>query len=117
MRPETVFVPWRRDPHPDHRAANEIVCAVQEKSADFNIVEYPIWLWELATGADAPRADEVKVWRLDIAAVARQKQSAIARHKSQITDLINDDPEGFRLTPQILQHFDRTWEVYFEKIR
>ena len=117
IKPETVFVPWRRDPHPDHRAANEIVCAVREKAAGFKIVEYPIWLWELAIGEDAPRSDEVNVWRLNIAAVHAQKQLAIAAHKSQVTDLIDDDQHGFRLTPQILQHFDRDWEVYFETIR
>lgn len=118
VRPATVFVPWRRDPHPDHRAANDIVCAVLAKTrADFKIVEYPIWLWELAAGDDAPRAGEVKIWRLNVAAVARQKQLAIAAHQSQITDLIDDDPHGFRLTPEILRYFDCDWEVYFETIQ
>ncbi|MGI8786467.1 MAG: PIG-L deacetylase family protein [Pyrinomonadaceae bacterium] len=115
IQPQTILVPWRRDPHPDHRAAYALLNAADENKS--RIIEYPIWLWEIAQDADAPRFDEVKAWRLDIEKVSDKKQKAIRAHASQTTDLIDDDPKGFRLTPEILANFDCQWEVYLEPIR
>ena len=56
-------------------------------------------------------------WLLDIGAVVELKQQAIAAYRSQTTDLIDDDPEGFRLTDVMLANFTRPWEVYFEAER
>jgi len=111
----TIFVPWRRDPHPDHRAAYALIKAASENSA--RIIEYPIWLWEIAESADAPRVDEVTAWRLDISRVFGKKQRAIRAHQSQTTDLIDDDPQGFRLTENILANFAGDDEVYLEEKR
>lgn len=114
----TVLVPWRRDPHRDHRATYQIVAAaVQQMSAPPRVLEYPIWVWELAARDDAPAIGEMAGWRLDIADVVAQKQQAIAAHVSQTTDLIDDDPEGFRLQPDVLAHFAVPWETYLETRR
>jgi LmbE family N-acetylglucosaminyl deacetylase len=114
--PQTILSPWRRDPHPDHRASWSLIAAAlaRDPAHEVRRVEYPIWLWELAVAGDAPRPDEVTSWRLDIASVLPHKLRAIAAHRSQTTDLIDDDPTGFRLTPDILSHFAHSWEVYLE---
>lgn len=111
-KPQTILVPWRRDPHPDHRAAFSLINAAN-KSA--KIIEYPIWLWAIAKSDDAPKFEEVTAFRLDITSVNNQKQRAINAHKSQTTDLIDDDPHGFRLTPDVLANFAENWEVYLER--
>ncbi len=111
-QPETILVPWRRDPHPDHRAAYALINAACDSST--RIVEYPIWLWEIAESADAPQIGEVVAWRLDINRVSEKKQRAIRAHTSQTTDLIDDDPYGFRLTDDILANFAESYEVYLE---
>lgn len=111
IQPNTILVPWRRDPHPDHRAAYSLMKAANDAA---KIIEYPIWLWEIAESEDAPKPFEVKAWRLDINSVFEKKQRAIRAHQSQITDLIDDDPNGFRLTPEILRNFADDWEVYLE---
>lgn len=111
-QPETILVPWRRDPHPDHRAAYALINAARDSS--MRIVEYPIWLWEIAENADAPQIGEVIAWRLDISRVSEKKQRAIRAHASQTTDLIDDDPHGFRLTDDILANFAESYEVYLE---
>lgn len=117
VRPQTVLLPWRRDPHPDHRASTQIFFeAVKKIDAPPQILEYPIWIWELAEGDDAPRTDEVRAFRLDIKTVSAQKQTAIAAHQSQTTDLITDDPDGFRLTAEILENFAAPFEIYFESL-
>ena len=116
-RPATILLPWRRDPHPDHYASTQIIRAAKLRvGLSLKLIEYPIWLWELATSADAPRRDEMRGWRLEIKNVTNQKQRAIAAHQSQTTDLIDDDLEGFRLTPEILANFAADWEIYLEEI-
>ena len=50
--------------------------------------------------------------RLDIAAHRHAKQAAIAEHRSQATDLIDDDPEGLRLEPAMLARFAGRHEIF-----
>lgn len=111
--PATIFVPWRRDPHPDHRAAFQLMEAA--KNANHEIIEYPIWLYELAQSVDAPLASEVAAFRLDISSVIETKQRAIHAHVSQTTNLIDDDPHGFRLSEEVLANFAVPFEIYLKK--
>ncbi len=115
QQPDTVLVPWRRDPHCDHRAAWQIVqAALQEVPGKVRVVEYPVWVWELAQPGDLPQPGEMQAWRLDIGKVLDVKRQAIAAYPSQTTRLIADDPEGFMLTPEVLAHFTQPYEVYLE---
>lgn len=118
IQPQTILVPWRRDPHPDHRATCALINAARNKPENrgLRLIEYPIWLWEIAKRADAPCFGEVCAWRLDIETVFEKKQRAVAAHESQVTNLIDDDPQGFRLTPEILAHFAQKWEIYLESV-
>ena len=116
FQPQTILVPWRRDPHPDHRAAWQICAAANRLSGHRRIIEYPIWLWEMAETADLPAENEVRARRLAIAEVVETKQRAIHAHLSQTTDLIDDDPHGFRLSPSVLAHFAVPFEIYLESI-
>lgn len=113
--PATVILPWRRDPHPDHRASWGLISTATAKlNLSPRLVEYPIWDWDPTQRGDTPASSEITAWRLDISAVLPQKMQAIAAHRSQTTDLIDDDPEGFRLTPEMLANFTRPWELYLE---
>ncbi|MCB2379380.1 PIG-L family deacetylase [Hymenobacter sp. BT635] len=112
---QTILCPWRRDPHPDHRATSQLVqAALQELPQPPRLLEYLVWAWERAAPADLPRPDEVVGWRLDIRPVLAQKQRAIAAHHSQLTNLIDDDPGGFQLSEQMLAHFAQPFEVYLD---
>lgn len=111
LKPQSIFVPWRRDPHPDHRAAFQLIDAVD--TANAKIYEYPIWLEELGENEDVPTSEESMPFRLNISTVVDQKKDAIAQHRSQITDLINDDPEGFRLSQEMLDQFNVPYETFF----
>ncbi len=111
-KPQTIFVPWRRDPHPDHRAVYQLFAAAKSKNQ--TIIEYPIWLYELAASDDAPLQTEVTAFRLDIISVVETKQKAIRAHRSQVTDLIDDDAQGFRLSEEVLQNFAVPFELYLQ---
>ena len=113
--PSHVLVPWRRDPHCDHRGTWEICRAAHARLADApRWVEYPIWMWNSDRAEELPLADEVIAWRLDVKEQLPRKWRAVDRHVSQLTRLIDDDPEGFILEPGMLDNFRRDTELYFE---
>jgi LmbE family N-acetylglucosaminyl deacetylase len=115
--PDTIFLPWRCDPHADHRASWQLIqAAILSLGIAPQCIEYPIWDWDLCQrkGVDLSR---ITGWRLDIQSVLAQKIQAIAIYRSQLGQLIDDDPAGFYLTTEMLANFTRPWEVYFEEIR
>ncbi|WP_232073955.1 PIG-L deacetylase family protein [Spirosoma aureum] len=117
VNPQTILVPWRRDPHRDHRASWQILMAALGHFSDRpRVLEYLIWLWELGDENDMPRADEMKVWCIPIEEVMDQRKQAIASHRSQVSRLINDDPTAFYLSPELLTHFDAPRELFLEEI-
>ena len=115
----TVLVPWRRDPHPDHRATALLVrAALATMPRPPRCLEYVVWAWERAAPDDLPTAaDNVRGFRLDIAAVVPQKQRAIAAHRSQVAPgVFTDDAAGFLLSEEMLAHFAGPYEVFFEAV-
>lgn len=117
IAPKIIFLPWRHDPHPDHQATWQLVThAMADCSLAARLIEYPIWDWDVQQSSQLPHGPQIEAWRLDIQSVLAVKQRAIAAYQSQTTDLIDDDPGGFRLSPAMLAHFTQSWEVYFEEI-
>lgn len=115
LSPDTLLVPWRRDPHGDHEATWQLVhAAAADLSRRPRWLEYPIWAWTCPDRAAAPQPTEADAWRLDIAPVAALKARAIAQHRSQLGALIDDDPGGFVLEPSMLVHFAHPWELFLE---
>ena len=115
----TVLVPWRRDPHPDHRATSQLVEATMAAlPSPPRRLEYVVWAWALAAPADLPTpADGVRGFRLAVGAVAPLKQRAIAAHRSQVAPgVFTDDTAGFLLSEEMLAHFARPYEVFLETI-
>lgn len=110
LRPDTVLVPWRRDPHCDHEGTWQLAAA--RRRGDVRWIEYPVWAWVHPHAA--PLDDEATAWRLDVSGVLDAKERAVAAHRSQTTRLIDDDPDGFQLQPDVLAHFQRPWELFLE---
>jgi LmbE family N-acetylglucosaminyl deacetylase len=118
VTPQLIFLPWRYDPHPDHRSTYSLITtALQELLLAPRIIEYPIWDWDEQQRENLPEFLKVSCWRLDIRSVVNLKQQAISAYRSQITNLIDDDPEGFQLTPEMLANFAHPWEIYLEVVR
>jgi LmbE family N-acetylglucosaminyl deacetylase len=114
--PDTIFVPWRLDPHPDHRATWQLIqAAILSLGIMPQTIEYPIWDWDTPQQTTADLS-EITGWRLDIQSVLTKKTQAIESYRSQLGQLIDDDPHGFCLSAEMLVNFTRPWEVYFEQI-
>ncbi len=107
--PQTLLLPWRRDPHRDHRAS-WLLWATAARDLSLQRYEYLVWAFERAAQNEWPRADEARAFRVDIGDVAARKRAAIEAHASQISDLIADDPTAFRLSREVLAHFDKPFE-------
>jgi LmbE family N-acetylglucosaminyl deacetylase len=113
---DTVLTPWRRDPHPDHRASSQLTAAaLAQLPQPPRRLEYVVWAWERAAPADLPQPGEGTGFRLDIGAVLPQKQRAIAAHRSQLAPgTITDDASGFLLSETMLAHFAQPTEAFIE---
>ncbi|HEX8374739.1 MAG TPA: PIG-L family deacetylase, partial [Geminicoccaceae bacterium] len=105
-----VFVTWGHDPHCDHKASAAIVTLAQARLGTTRVFAYPIWGWTLPDDLEVGAAPSGH--RLDITAHLPAKAAAIAAHRSQITDLIADDPDAFRLEPAMLARFARPHEIF-----
>jgi LmbE family N-acetylglucosaminyl deacetylase len=117
IKPETVFVPWEKDPHRDHQATWRIMSeAMKHVQAKPRFLEYPIWLWELGKPEDLELIDRMEKFTIDIAETLDIKKRALAAHVSQVTPMIKDDPEGFMLTPEVIAYFDIPRELFFESV-
>lgn len=109
----TICTTWMHDPHPDHVAAYRLgVSAATVVGA--RLLSYPVWGWTLGERNWLPRT-RIHGMRLDVSSHILAKREAIACYRSQIGDLIEDDPSGFRLTPEFLALFERPFEVFMEK--
>ena len=109
-----LFVTWEHDPHCDHEAAARLARALRQKNPTLRLWFYPVWGWHLPPSQEVVAPAPVG-YRLDIKEVLAQKRAAIAAHVSQMTDLIDDDPEGFRFDEKSLAPFLRPLE-YFLKV-
>ncbi len=99
-----VLGPWRRDPHPDHRAVATALRRTAHMRSGARYAEYFVWLGERGTPEDAPRRGDGRAVRLSSARYLDAKRSAIAEHHSQLGLLIGDAREAFVLPPGLLAH-------------
>jgi LmbE family N-acetylglucosaminyl deacetylase len=108
-----LFVTWGGDPHCDHEAADQIARAVRRRRPHLKLWSYPIWGWGLDPAAEIDEPPP-RGARIDVSAWLSSKHAAIAAHASQMTDLIDDDPTGFRFDERTLAPFLGPYEYLFE---
>ena len=118
IQPETVFVPWQKDPHCDHQATWKIMTeAMKHVRQKPRFLQYPIWYWERGNPDDMTLIEKMQKWSVNIEDTLEIKNKALAAHVSQVTHLIDDDPEGFMLSEQVIAHFNIPRELFFESAK
>jgi LmbE family N-acetylglucosaminyl deacetylase len=105
-----VCVTWGHDPHCDHQAAAAIVRLARADLGPIRTFAYPVWGWTLPQGTEVGPGPSGL--RLDIGAHRAAKAAAIGAHRSQTTDLISDDPTGFRLEAAMIARFTGPYEIF-----
>jgi LmbE family N-acetylglucosaminyl deacetylase len=100
--PVAVAVPWRRDPHADHRAVAALVAAVLDERPRATRIEYAVWLGILGDARDNPREEEGRIVELDSRPWLGAKRAAVREHRSQSGTLIADAAESFAFPPALL---------------
>ncbi|MCW4115763.1 PIG-L family deacetylase [Aurantimonas sp. MSK8Z-1] len=118
FEPDLVILPWRRDPHSDHRDAWLLTTqALSAAGLDPERLEYAVWLDELGHPDDHPLPGEAERVVFDIDAQVARKRAAVAAHLSQASDLIVDDPEGFRLSAGTIARLTGPLEAYWRPLQ
>ena len=107
-----VCVTWHHDPHCDHAATATLVAGIGPRLGAARVLAYPVWGWSVPPDTDVGQAP--RGLRIDITRHLVAKAEAIAAHRSQTTNLIDDDPDGFRLAADMLAHFARPFEIFLE---
>jgi LmbE family N-acetylglucosaminyl deacetylase len=132
-RPRQVFVPFREDGHPDHRACYWIVRrAVKDARVSTDLLEYPVWAWRHWpwVGLQAARR-EFGPWRasarlvlgLRFAWIFRStshisprvdvKRAALAEYQSQLVSPVEGDWSLAALNNgEFLECFQQPYEVF-----
>jgi len=118
FRPKTIFLPWRKDPHPDHIASWHLSQhAMNEVYNDFNfqarVLEYPVWFLERGTD-ELAQENSITLWKVKTSETLLDKKKAIGAHASQLGLIIHDDPQGFALSNEMLEKFYQPEEPFFE---
>jgi len=106
----TICTTWWYDPHRDHRAAYRLA-RLAAGQLGTKLLCYPVWGWMVPPAVLLP-ARSMRGVRLDIGRHLAAKRRAIDCHVSQTTDLIRDDPSGFRLSAEFLDIFNWPFEVF-----
>lgn len=106
------------DPHADHAATWAIARAAASRRG-LRLLAYPVWSWRylyphILPIDPAETPGPPRGMRLDIGPFLAAKRRAVQAHRSQTSPLIDDDPGGFILTPEMLAVMVRPFEVYLE---
>lgn len=114
LKPDLALLPWRRDPHCDHRDCWSLATeALEAAGATPEILEYAVWLDEIGAPEDRPRTGEAERVMIDVSTTLDLKRAAVAAHVSQMGTLIADDPDAFHLTTETIERLTGPQEAYW----
>jgi LmbE family N-acetylglucosaminyl deacetylase len=114
FQPDLALLPWRRDPHRDHQDSWMLAnTALRRVGSACLSLEYAIWLGELGGLENQPRPREADLVVIDVASTIEAKRSAIDAHQTQTTELIDDDPNGFRLSCATIARLTKPTEAFW----
>ena len=109
--PRSLWSSWREEAHCDHVAASELAADLVGRLPSITAcMEFLVWGWK----ARRARFDGKAVWSLACADTVARRREALACHRTQMTDLIDDARTAFRIPPALAALTDRPVEIYLE---
>lgn len=104
---------WGGDPHCDHRATAAIARAATSRFGHIRHWSYPVW-GRFAAIEAGHHPGSVEIRRLEPLPDDRKRQ-AIEAHVSQMSRLIDDDPDGFMMPAVMRDHFAKEPEIFLRE--
>jgi LmbE family N-acetylglucosaminyl deacetylase len=112
--PKSLWAPRRGETHCDHAAATNLADDLAARgSRQLRRLDYMVWGW--ADGGVAAQRSGERVWRLPCATLASQRRRALACHRTQTSNLIEDAQEAFLIPPDLAALTDRPAEIFIER--
>jgi LmbE family N-acetylglucosaminyl deacetylase len=103
-----LWTTWEGDPHVDHRRAARLAIDVVTERPRLRLWRFPGW--GRFTQRGLRRGEAIR--RFEVGEFGRCKRAALAAHRSQMTRLIHDDPDGFVMDASTQQHFLESPEIF-----
>ncbi|MFC4671663.1 PIG-L deacetylase family protein [Seohaeicola nanhaiensis] len=104
-----IWTTWNGDPHPDHQRVWRLAHWLSGRWPGVRMFACPVWgrVQTPVAGGDWQAAR-----RFASGPHRAAKARAVAAHVSQMTDLIRDDPDGFRMPDDLARHFIDSDEIF-----
>ncbi|MFW8637562.1 PIG-L deacetylase family protein [Cribrihabitans pelagius] len=107
-----VFSPAVEDHHEDHQAVARMARELRRRRPEWWFYSYPVWSrW------DDPRfAENISCHDpvfLPPGNLRDAKRAAISAHRTQLGQIVPDDPSGFVLSPAFVEKFVREDEIFW----
>lgn len=110
---DCCLLPWPQDPHPDHQATARAALSAAAPTA--HCWSYPIWMWHWKNHHN-PEVPWQRAFRHYLSTQDRNRKTAALREfASQRTN--GPDGSGPVLPPDVLEHFERDFEIVFREPR
>jgi LmbE family N-acetylglucosaminyl deacetylase len=103
-----IWTTWGGDPHCDHQTAASLA-ALAAQRADIGLYSFPVW-------GRFEQVDPIPdLLVFDDPEARRAKGRAARQFRSQLGEIINDDPEGFVMPTALLDHFIEHEEIFIRE--
>jgi LmbE family N-acetylglucosaminyl deacetylase len=110
LRPRSLWATWAGEPHCDHVAAARLADDLAQQLPSLpRRLDYLVWGWgrpEISPGR--------LVRSLVCPDTVARRRAALACHRTQMTGLISDTTDAFRIPPNLAALTDRPVEIYLE---
>lgn len=103
-----LWTTWDGDPHVDHRRAARLAAEAAARRPAVRLWRFPVWGRFVQCGL---RRGE-RLYSFQSGPYAKRKRDALAAHRSQMTGLVADDPDGFVMDRATQRHFLETREMF-----
>jgi len=109
--PRSLWSPWRGEAHCDHVAASQLAGDVLSRLPSVSTrMEFLVWGWKERHACFDGRS----VWSLACPDTVERRRQALACHRTQMTDVIDDALSAFQIPAALAALTDRPVEIYLE---
>jgi LmbE family N-acetylglucosaminyl deacetylase len=113
LKPQEVYVPYRKDGQPDHEAAYALVqAAILESKVQVELLQYPIWAMWYPWRFEIRSQELANAYRLPLKQVWDKKRRALEAYRSQCLPLAPESESS--LPPNFLKLFLSPNEIFFK---